>query len=127
MARRYEENAEVQTWDPATEPLMRRPPHIDFVVTSYDVRSEKPKRKMFDAALAVNGLDKSKVKELEVQRIHVGDDGKKDYDGALEGGWQAIQIGDITASGMQGRVGINNLDDLTAFLRSEAKLPQMHV
>lgn len=63
---------------------------IDFVVLSYDVGSQKPSRRIFDAAkdLVKCGNDPSDWKRY----LHVGDDPDKDFFGATHADWEAILL-----------------------------------
>ncbi|XP_061709667.1 rhythmically expressed gene 2 protein [Cydia pomonella] len=60
--------------------------HFDFIVTSYDVGFSKPDKKIFSHAMQ---LDKSLS---PVQCLHIGDDLKKDYEGARAAGWHAVLV-----------------------------------
>ncbi|EFR02707.1 hypothetical protein MGYG_05705 [Nannizzia gypsea CBS 118893] len=94
-------------WADSGELLPRVPPSIpkgepelndvDFIVTSYEAREEKPHRHIFDIA-------KSRAKEhllvtdpsCEVdgdwRRIHIGDDYGDDYQGAINAGWESFLL-----------------------------------
>lgn len=63
---------------------------IDFVAFSYDIGSEKPGHKIFDAArrLWVDRLSTSGM----IITTHVGDDHVKDFKGAMKAGWGAILV-----------------------------------
>ncbi|KAF1947602.1 hypothetical protein EJ02DRAFT_327431, partial [Clathrospora elynae] len=69
---------------------------ITFVVLSYDVGVEKPDRKMFDAAVDI--LEDMLVGNEEglmmgsFEKLYVGDDLEKDYDGAAAAGWDRILL-----------------------------------
>lgn len=69
---------------------------ISFVVLSYDVGAEKPDRQIFDAA--VESLGKSLAGNTEgltvndFEKVYVGDDLKKDYQGARDAGWDSILL-----------------------------------
>ena len=59
---------------------------VDFVALSYDVGFEKPHRRIFDAA-----RDIADSLQFEVSHcIHVGDDLRKDYQGAEAAGWKGL-------------------------------------
>ncbi|KAJ5652159.1 hypothetical protein N7507_009585 [Penicillium longicatenatum] len=67
---------------------------LDFVITSYEAGEEKPNRLIFDVAerqarLLVPGVH---VGSGSWTRVHVGDDYGKDYQGAIEAGWQSYLL-----------------------------------
>jgi FMN phosphatase YigB (HAD superfamily) len=67
---------------------------LDFVITSYEAGEEKPNRLIFDVAerqarLLVPGVH---VGSGSWTRVHVGDDYRKDYQGAIEAGWQSYLL-----------------------------------
>ncbi|CAO2648030.1 Nn.00g089520.m01.CDS01 [Neocucurbitaria sp. VM-36] len=69
---------------------------IDFVVLSYDVGFEKPDRRIFDAAtemlketLAGN---QQGLSTQDFEKLYVGDDLEKDYDGAEAAGWDRVLL-----------------------------------
>ncbi|KAF2818958.1 hypothetical protein CC86DRAFT_472388 [Ophiobolus disseminans] len=69
---------------------------VDFVVLSYDVGHEKPDRRIFDAATTmltemVSG-EQSGLTAEDFEKLYVGDDFKKDYDGARAAGWHAVLL-----------------------------------
>lgn len=69
---------------------------ISFVVLSYDVGVEKPERKMFDAATdmllrTLEGYEQN-LKADSFERLYVGDELEKDYNGAQAAGWNAILL-----------------------------------
>lgn len=61
---------------------------IDFVIMSYDVDCEKPDPAIFDAAVIASGYQKLD----KVTKIYVGDDYKKDIEGARNAGWQPVWL-----------------------------------
>lgn len=69
---------------------------IDFVVTSYDVGHEKPDRRIFDAATSM--LTETLASDGEglhiegFDRLYVGDDLEKDFDGARAAGWTSVLL-----------------------------------
>lgn len=63
---------------------------IDFIVMSYDVGSEKPSRKIFDAAKDLS--QRAEVAPERERYIHVGDDPHKDFEGATQAGWEGILL-----------------------------------
>jgi FMN phosphatase YigB (HAD superfamily) len=69
---------------------------IDFVALSYDVGHEKPDRRIFDAAtemLAETVASKDKGLNInDFDKLYVGDDLEKDYDGAKAAGWYAVLL-----------------------------------
>ena len=64
---------------------------IDFVVMSYDVGYEKPSRDVFDAAKQLVG-SKWGDPDQEDRFIHIGDDLKKDFEGAQRAGWESVLL-----------------------------------
>lgn len=69
---------------------------ISFVVLSYDVGFEKPDRRMFDSAtdvlrqtLAVSHED---LKVDDFEKVYVGDELQKDYNGARDAGWNGLLL-----------------------------------
>lgn len=61
---------------------------FSFVLTSYEVGSSKPEKKIFDEA-----LQKCKTILKPCESLHIGDDLHKDYEGARAAGWHALLIG----------------------------------
>ncbi|KAL8670388.1 MAG: hypothetical protein Q9168_005070 [Polycauliona sp. 1 TL-2023] len=59
---------------------------LDWVVTSFDSGYEKPSHKIFDIARALSASRSGGENEY----LHVGDNNKEDYHGALEAGWQSV-------------------------------------
>ncbi|EEH50391.1 uncharacterized protein PADG_06470 [Paracoccidioides brasiliensis Pb18] len=86
----------------ATETGLRRkiPADIDFIVTSYEADAEKPHRKIFDMAKerAKECLDGggdsglSPSGDPEWICVHVGDHYEKDYEGAINAGWDSFLL-----------------------------------
>lgn len=64
---------------------------IDFVVMSYDVGYEKPSRDVFDAAKQLVRSNWGNP-EQEDRFIHIGDDLKKDVEGAERAGWESVLL-----------------------------------
>ena len=64
---------------------------IDFVVMSYDVGYEKPSLDVFDAAKQLVRSDWGNP-EQEDRFIHIGDDLKKDFEGAKRAGWESVLL-----------------------------------
>lgn len=95
---------------------------IDFMVMSYDVGYEKPSREIFDAA-------KQLVRSIwgnpdqEDRFIHIGDDLKKDSEGAQRAGWESVLLdrdGEYDARGLRkarALIVINDLRELIHCLR----------
>jgi FMN phosphatase YigB (HAD superfamily) len=69
---------------------------IDFVVHSYDAGHEKPDKRIFNAATSV--LDELLARDGEgltsndFEKLYVGDDVEKDYEGATAAGWHAVLV-----------------------------------
>lgn len=69
---------------------------VSFVVLSYDVGVEKPDRRIFDAAIdmledTLAGNDEGLTMD-SFEKIYVGDDVEKDYDGARAAGWNSLWL-----------------------------------
>lgn len=62
--------------------------NFDFIITSYEIGYSKPDRRIFKHALEKcnKSIDPSEC-------IHIGDDVKKDYEGARAAGWHALLVG----------------------------------
>ncbi len=60
--------------------------YFDFILTSYEVKSSKPDKKIFDQALKRIGLKNPSA------CYHVGDSITSDVNGAVKAGWTAIRI-----------------------------------
>lgn len=72
---------------------------ISFVVMSYDVRHEKPDRRIFDAAtellketLAGNISNPEMQSMDDYEKLYIGDTVEKDYVGAKGAGWNAVIV-----------------------------------
>jgi FMN phosphatase YigB (HAD superfamily) len=69
---------------------------IDFVVLSYDVGYEKPHRRIFDAATSLlSGMpsdDGGQLNPDDFEKLYVGDELKKDYQGANRVGWHSVLL-----------------------------------
>jgi hypothetical protein len=68
-------------------------PDIDFAVMSYDVGHEKPDQRIFKAAekIAAELLPESTHVET-IEKLYIGDDVNKDYDGARSAGWHSLLV-----------------------------------
>lgn len=69
---------------------------IDFVVLSYDVGVEKPDHRIFDAAVemlkeTIADNDESLTVE-SFEKLYVGDEVQKDYEGARAAGWHSLLL-----------------------------------
>jgi putative hydrolase of the HAD superfamily len=75
---------------------------IDMIITSYEAGEEKPHKLIFDVAtrqakrFAMNS-GTTTASEIEAEnvhwtQIHVGDDLEKDYQGAINAGWQSFMV-----------------------------------
>ena len=69
---------------------------IDFVILSYDVGHEKPERRIFSAATSmlteIVAGNKADLPSEDFEKLYVGDDLEKDYDGARAAGWHALLL-----------------------------------
>ncbi|TIA24281.1 hypothetical protein D6C83_08032 [Aureobasidium pullulans] len=69
---------------------------IDFCIMSYDVGCEKPDNKIFDAATSLLSsiLDSegSVYRKEDWELLYVGDEVKKDAQGAIDAGWDAVIV-----------------------------------
>jgi len=69
---------------------------VDFVVLSYDVGHEKPDRRIFHAAESMltemGSREDSGLAAGDFEKLYVGDDLEKDYDGARAAGWYAVLL-----------------------------------
>lgn len=61
--------------------------YFDFVLTSYQIGYSKPDKRIFKHA-----LKQCKTLVSPSEALHIGDDEKKDYEGAKAAGWHAILI-----------------------------------
>lgn len=72
------------------------PKDIEFVVQSYDVGYEKPDRRMFDAATTMLDqmleAEQSKTTSEDFEKLYVGDEVEKDFDGARNAGWHTVLV-----------------------------------
>lgn len=66
---------------------------INFVMTSYDVGSEKPDSDMFDATI--------QMLPGQERFLHVGDDVQKDYYAAKRAGWEGFLLDRETPNSWQ--------------------------
>ena len=82
---------------------------IGFVVLSYDVGFEKPNRQIFDAATemlkeTLAGTQEGLTAE-DFEKLYVGDDLEKDYEGAKAAGWNSVFLGrDSSSSGSNSEI-----------------------
>jgi FMN phosphatase YigB (HAD superfamily) len=65
---------------------------VDFVVLSYDVGYEKPDKRVFGAAVSMLAEMTPENPSSEYEKLYVGDDLEKDYDGAEAVGWNAVLV-----------------------------------
>ncbi|KAJ5248090.1 hypothetical protein N7489_002569 [Penicillium chrysogenum] len=67
---------------------------IDMVITSYEAGEEKPHRLIFDVARrqALKVARPWLTSRTKFKSVHVGDDFKKDYQGASDAGWESYLI-----------------------------------
>ena len=73
------------------------PNDIDFVLTSYEAGYEKPDPRIFEAAermaASIARYHQHGGVEIEIKKLHVGDDYGKDVRGAeAVGGWEAVYL-----------------------------------
>ncbi|KAJ5372421.1 hypothetical protein N7517_004427 [Penicillium concentricum] len=67
---------------------------IDMVITSYEAGQEKPHRLIFDVARR-QSLKVARpwlTSKTKFRSVHVGDDFKKDYQGARDAGWESYLL-----------------------------------
>ncbi len=69
---------------------------ISFTVLSYDVGFEKPDHRIFDAATDMLKetleADDNALRIEDFEKLHVGDDVEKDYEGAGAAGWDRVLL-----------------------------------
>jgi FMN phosphatase YigB (HAD superfamily) len=69
---------------------------IDFVVLSYDVGHEKPDHRTFEAATSLLSEmpadDGGQLNPDDFEKLYVGDELKKDYEGARRVGWHSVLL-----------------------------------
>ncbi|THZ83398.1 hypothetical protein D6C84_04998 [Aureobasidium pullulans] len=69
---------------------------IDFCIMSYDVGCEKPDDKIFDAATSllcsILESEGSAYRKEDWELLYVGDEVKKDAQGAIDAGWNAVIV-----------------------------------
>lgn len=58
---------------------------IDHVYMSYDLGESKPSRQFFEKIADAEGVEGDRI-------LHIGDELRKDYYGAMEAGWHAVLI-----------------------------------
>lgn len=63
---------------------------INFVALSYEIGFEKPDREIFEAAKQLAGVDY--FSDGRIIGIHVGDEMRKDYDGAQAASWEGVIV-----------------------------------
>ena len=106
----------------ALDPRSNMEDDVDFVVMSYDVGYEKPSRDIFDAAKQLVRSNWGSLNQ-EDRFIHIGDDLKKDFEGAERAGWESVLL---DRDGIHKEHGsrkaralsiIRNLRELTPYLR----------
>ena len=106
----------------ALDPRSNMEDDVDFVVMSYDVGHEKPSREIFDAAKQLVRSNWGSSNQ-EDRFIHIGDDLKKDYEGAQRAGWESVLLdrnGIYTGHGSQRAPAlsvISNLQELIPYIR----------
>lgn len=93
---------------------------IDFVVMSYDLGYEKPSRDVFDAAKQLVWSNWGNSAQ-EDRFIHIGDDLKKDFEGAQRAGWESVLLDRNGIHNDHGLSVIRNLRDLIPYLHIEPK------
>ena len=100
--------------------------YIDFVVMSYDVGYEKPSRDVFDAAKQLVRSNWGNA-DQEDRFVHIGDDLKKDVEGAERAGWESVLLdrdGIHKVHGSQQARAlsvIRNLQELIPYLRIDGQ------
>jgi len=82
--------------------------HVSFIVTSADLKAEKPDRPIFERALFRAGVPAAEA-------VHVGNHFENDVRGALNAGMRAVWI-DRTTEGISDREGVPVVQDLRCFL-----------
>ncbi|KAJ6178685.1 hypothetical protein N7519_009146 [Penicillium mononematosum] len=67
---------------------------IDMVITSYEAGEEKPHRLIFNVARrqALKVARPWLTSRTKFKSVHVGDDFKKDYQGAMDAGWESYLL-----------------------------------
>ncbi|KAI5251015.1 hypothetical protein E4T42_04625 [Aureobasidium subglaciale] len=72
------------------------PKDIDFCIMSYDVGCEKPDTRIFAAATSlletILAAEGSKFEQKDWDLLYVGDEVKKDAQGAIDAGWNAVIV-----------------------------------
>ncbi|KAI5194552.1 hypothetical protein E4T39_08625 [Aureobasidium subglaciale] len=72
------------------------PKEIDFCIMSYDVGCEKPDAKIFASATSlletILAAEGSKFEREDWDLLYVGDEVKKDAQGAIDAGWNAVIV-----------------------------------
>ncbi|THY68432.1 hypothetical protein D6C87_07553 [Aureobasidium pullulans] len=69
---------------------------IDFCIMSYDVGCEKPSSEIFDAATSmlesILAAEGTEFEKQDWDLLYVGDEVKKDAQGAIQAGWDAVIV-----------------------------------
>lgn len=69
--------------------------HFDFALSSYEARCAKPDQRIFSIALEKYS-SQSTTPIQPLQCCHVGDTYKTDYIGAVQAGWKAVLINQLS-------------------------------
>ncbi|EDV97009.1 rhythmically expressed gene 2 protein [Drosophila grimshawi] len=81
----------IANFDPRLEALLHNTKldrYLDFALTSYEAKVEKPQAAIFERAMLEAGLANLKPQEC----LHVGDGPTTDYLGAQDAGWHAALV-----------------------------------
>lgn len=81
---------------------------VSFIVTSADLKAEKPERAIFERALFRAGVPAAEA-------VHVGNHFEQDVRGALNAGMRAVWV-DRSSEGVTDREGVPVVQDLRGFL-----------
>lgn len=83
--------------------------NFDFIITSYEIGYSKPDERIFKSA-----IEKCRAPVLPSEALHIGDDVKKDYEGARGAGWHALLVNEkLKASDKPSQDHVfKNLEDL---------------
>lgn len=82
--------------------------YLSFIVTSADLKAEKPERAIFERALFRAGVPAAEA-------VHVGNHFEQDVSGALNAGMRAVWV-DRSSEGTTDREGVPVVQDLRGFL-----------
>ena len=96
---------------------------VDFVVMSYDVGYEKPSRDVFDAAKQLVWSNWGDP-DHEDCFIHIGDDFKKDFEGAQRAGWESVLL---DRNGTQNGHGSQEAPALSVIRNLRELIPYLHI